>query len=103
MPLAVTSPASPPSSDATISSTLGELPRTDVKLLMHPSDAGTRGIEQGDLVRIFNEHGVRQYGVIRIDSAARLELSRQGFDGDSVAPQGQEVLIQRSGARTATP
>jgi len=34
---------------------------------------------------------------IRIDSAARLELSRQGFDADSVPPQGQPVLIQRSG------
>jgi cyanophycin synthetase len=35
--------------------------------------------------------------VIRIDSAARLELSRQGYDADSVPPKGRPVLIQRSG------
>ena len=34
---------------------------------------------------------------IRIDSAARLELTRQGFNGDSVVPAGKEVLIQRNG------
>jgi cyanophycin synthetase len=35
---------------------------------------------------------------IRIDSAATLEIKRQGFvDGDSVPPAGQEVLIQRNG------
>ena len=35
--------------------------------------------------------------IIRIDSAARLELSRQGFEADSVPPAGHAVLIQRSG------
>ncbi len=34
---------------------------------------------------------------VRIDSAARLELKRQGFEADSVVPQGVEVLIQRNG------
>jgi len=34
---------------------------------------------------------------VRIDSAARLELTRQGFDADSVIPEGREVLIQRNG------
>lgn len=34
---------------------------------------------------------------VRIDSAARLELTRQGFDADSVIPAGKEVLIQRNG------
>ena len=34
---------------------------------------------------------------VRIDSAARLELKRQGFEADSVAPLGCEVLIQRNG------
>ena len=46
-----------PSSDRTISSTLGELPRPDAKLLMHPTDAQARGLAEGDLVRIFNELG----------------------------------------------
>jgi anaerobic selenocysteine-containing dehydrogenase len=52
-PLALISP----SSERTISSTLGELPRPDVKLLMHPDDARARGLEEGDVVRIFNELG----------------------------------------------
>jgi anaerobic selenocysteine-containing dehydrogenase len=52
-PLALISPAS----DRTISSTLGELPRSDVKLLMHPDDAAARGLAEHDLVRVFNELG----------------------------------------------
>jgi anaerobic selenocysteine-containing dehydrogenase len=52
-PLALISPAS----ERTISSTLGELPRPDVKLLMHPDDASVRSLEDGDSVRIFNELG----------------------------------------------
>jgi len=52
-PLALISP----SSERTISSTLGELPRPDVKLTMHPDDAAARGLSDGDRVRIFNELG----------------------------------------------
>jgi len=52
-PLALISPAS----DRTISSTLGELPRTDAKLLMHPIDANERKLADGDMVRIFNDLG----------------------------------------------
>jgi anaerobic selenocysteine-containing dehydrogenase len=52
-PLALISPAS----ERTISSTLGELPRADVKLLMHPADAAVRGLADNDLVRMFNELG----------------------------------------------
>jgi len=52
-PLALISPAS----DRTISSTLGELPRPDVKLLMHPDDASVRGLADNDLVRVFNDLG----------------------------------------------
>jgi anaerobic selenocysteine-containing dehydrogenase len=52
-PLALISPAS----DRTISSTLGELPRADVKLTIHPDDAAARGLADGDLVRVFNDLG----------------------------------------------
>ena len=52
-PLALISPAS----DKTISSTLGELPRPGVALLMHPSDAVRRGLKDGDPIRIFNDLG----------------------------------------------
>jgi anaerobic selenocysteine-containing dehydrogenase len=52
-PLALISPAS----DRTISSTLGELPRPESMLEMHPDDADARGIADGVPVRIFNALG----------------------------------------------
>src|SRR5262249_21384376 len=52
-PLALISPAS----ERTISSTLGELPRPDVKLTMHPDDAAARGLADNDIVRVFNALG----------------------------------------------
>ena len=52
-PLALISP----SSDRTITSTLSELPRPEVRLLMHPDDAAARDIEDGADVRIFNQLG----------------------------------------------
>jgi anaerobic selenocysteine-containing dehydrogenase len=52
-PLALITPAS----ERTISSTLAELPRPDVHLLMHPDDAAARGLSEGDDVRVFNELG----------------------------------------------
>ena len=58
-PLTLISPAS----DRTITSTLGELPRTDAELTMHPADAEARGLAEGDLVRIFNELGEVQCGL----------------------------------------
>ncbi len=52
-PLALISP----SSDRTISSTLGELPRPEVALVMHPLDSHARGLEEGASVRVFNDLG----------------------------------------------
>jgi anaerobic selenocysteine-containing dehydrogenase len=52
-PLALISPAS----DRTISSTLAELPRPEVRLLIHPDDAAERGVSDGDDVRVFNALG----------------------------------------------
>jgi anaerobic selenocysteine-containing dehydrogenase len=52
-PLALISPAS----ERTISSTLGELPRPEARLLMHPDDAAARGLKDGDAVRVFNDLG----------------------------------------------
>ncbi|MBN9463338.1 MAG: cyanophycin synthetase [Burkholderiales bacterium] len=34
---------------------------------------------------------------VRIDTSARIELARQGFDADSVPPRGVRLLIQRNG------
>jgi anaerobic selenocysteine-containing dehydrogenase len=52
-PLALISPAS----ERTVSSTLSELPRPDVHLLMNPDDAAARGLVEGDAIRIFNALG----------------------------------------------
>ena len=52
-PLALISP----SSERTVTSTLAELPRPEVRLLMHADDAAARGLEDGDPIRIFNALG----------------------------------------------
>ena len=52
-PLALISP----SSERTISSTLGELPRPEARLLVHPDDAAARGLKDGDAARVFNDLG----------------------------------------------
>ena len=52
-PLALISPAS----ERSVSSTLAELPRPDVRLLMHPADAAARHLEEGDSVRVFSPLG----------------------------------------------
>ena len=58
-PLALISPAS----ERTITSTLSELPRPEVRLLMHPDDATVRGLGDGDEVRIFNALGEVRCGL----------------------------------------
>ncbi len=52
-PLALISPAS----ERTVSSTLGELARPVITLEVNPQDAETRGIEDGNRVRVFNALG----------------------------------------------
>lgn len=52
-PLALISPAS----ERTISSTLGELTRPEVRLEMHPDDAEARGVGEGDALRVWNALG----------------------------------------------
>lgn len=74
-PLALISP----SSEHTISSTLGELPRSDARLLMHPDDAGARGLADGDMVRVFNELG---------DVHCPLNVSRSVRPGVVSLPKG---------------
>jgi anaerobic selenocysteine-containing dehydrogenase len=49
-PLALISPAS----ERTVSSTLGELPRPAVVVDMHPADAAARGLQEHEIVRMFN-------------------------------------------------
>ena len=91
-PLALISPASEP----TISSTLGELPRPDVKLTMHPDDAKDRGLTEGDLVRIFNELGevqcpltvapVIRRGVVSLPKGIWRRSTRNNTTGTALVP-----------------
>jgi anaerobic selenocysteine-containing dehydrogenase len=52
-PLALISPAS----ERSVTSTLAELTRPDVRLQMHPDDAEPRGLKDGDAVRVFSPLG----------------------------------------------
>lgn len=52
-PLALISPAS----ERTISTTLGELTRPEIRVEMNPADAEPRGIAEGDSIRMFNAQG----------------------------------------------
>ena len=91
-PLALISPAS----DRTISSTLGELSRPEVKLTMSPADAAARGLGDGDGVRIFNELGevhstlevlptVRP-GTVSLPKGVWRRTSRNGVTGNALVP-----------------
>ena len=62
-----------------ISSTLGELPRPEVKLLLHPSDARDRGLTDDDDVRIWNEQG---------EVRCRLQVGPWVRPGTAVLPKG---------------
>lgn len=85
-----------PVSEHTISSTLGELPRPDVKLSVHPDDARVRGLADGDLVRVFNELGevhcplavtpsIRM-GTVSLPKGLWRRSTRNGFTATALAP-----------------
>ena len=92
-PLALISPAS----EHTISSTLGELPRGEVKLLMNPADAEKRGLADNDLVRIFNERGEVQCavqvlptirpGTVSLPKGLWRRRTRNGATATALAPE----------------
>ncbi len=91
-PLALISP----SSERTISSTLGELPRPDVKLAMHPDDAAARGLADGDPVRVFNELGevhttltvipTMKRGVVSLPKGIWRRSTRNSVTGTALVP-----------------
>jgi len=91
-PLALISP----SSDRTITSTLSELPRPEVRLLIHPDDAGPRNINDGDDVRIFNQLGeVRcraqvgswiRPGTVLLPKGLWRKHTRNGYTATALAP-----------------
>ena len=85
-----------PSSERTISSSLGELSREDVKLLMHPDDAAGRGLADNDLVRIFNDLGevhcavnvlaTIRPGTVSLPKGLWRRSTRNGVTGTALVP-----------------
>ncbi len=74
-PLALISPAT----RHTISSTLGQLVRDEVSLLLHPQDAAARELSGGESVRVFNDLGEVQ---------CRVRVSDEVRPGVAVLPKG---------------
>lgn len=74
-PLALISPAT----NRTISSTLGHLRRGIVPLELHPADAVSRGLRDGDRIRAWNQHG-------EVITTVRVNADLRG--GVAVLPKG---------------
>ncbi|MGE0450411.1 MAG: molybdopterin-dependent oxidoreductase [Vicinamibacterales bacterium] len=91
-PLALISPAS----DRTISSTLGELPGADGRLVMHPDDAAARGLDDNHPVRVFNELGevhctlkvmpTIRPGTVSLAKGLWRQVTRNGVTGTALVP-----------------
>ena len=91
-PLTLISPAS----ERSITSTLAELPRPEVRLQMHPDDAAARNLVDGDAVRIFNALGevhcpvavtpnVRQ-GTVSLSKGLWRKHTANGLTANALAP-----------------
>ena len=91
-PLAMISPAS----ERTISSTLGELPRPDVRLEMNPDDAETRGIQDGDAIRVWNALGEMRVnarvsplikrGIVAVPKGVWRRNTKNGYTSNAMVP-----------------
>jgi anaerobic selenocysteine-containing dehydrogenase len=91
-PLALISPAS----ERTISSMLAELPRPEIKLVIHPDDAAARGVKDGDEIRVFNALGeVRckasvgrwiRRGTVSLPKGLWRKHTANGYTANALAP-----------------
>ena len=91
-PLAMISPAS----ERTISSTLGELSRPEVRLEMNPEDAGTRGIKDGDPIRVWNALGEMRTsarvspsikrGIVAVPKGVWRRNTKNGYTSNAMVP-----------------
>lgn len=91
-PLAMISP----SSERTISSTLGELSRPEVRLEMNPDDAGTRGIKDGDAIRVWNALGEMRIsarvsplikrGIVAVPKGVWRRNTKNGYTSNAMVP-----------------
>jgi anaerobic selenocysteine-containing dehydrogenase len=99
-PLALISPAT----SRTVSSTFGQLVRKRIPLEVHPRDAASRGIADGDTVRVWNDHGeVRtparlnpdlRPGVVLLPKGLWSHNTLSGTTANAVAPDSYTDLGQ---------
>jgi anaerobic selenocysteine-containing dehydrogenase len=91
-PLALISPAS----ERTISSTLGELSRPEVRLAMNPDDAEARGIAEGDAIRVWNGLGEMRInarisplvarGIVTMPKGVWRRNTKNGYTSNALVP-----------------
>jgi anaerobic selenocysteine-containing dehydrogenase len=97
-PLALISPAS----ERTISSTLGELSRPDVRLEINPDDAEARGIEDGDSIRVWNALGEMRInasvsplvkrGIVTMPKGVWRRNTKNGYTSNALSPDSLSDL-----------
>jgi anaerobic selenocysteine-containing dehydrogenase len=97
-PLALISP----SNNKMISSTLGEFNYAELRLMIHPTDATARGIQDGDVVHIFNDLGEvvcraqvsarMRAGVVSLPKGAWRKSSRNGLTSTALCPADVNVV-----------
>ena len=97
-PLALISPAS----ERTISSTLGELSRPDVRLELNPEDAEARGIEEGDAIRVWNGLGEMRInahvsvlvkrGIVTMPKGVWRRHTKNGYTSNALTPDSLSDL-----------
>ena len=85
-----------PATSKTVSSTLGEFNLSSMKLTIHPDDAASRGIKNGDRVRVFNELGEVECpvvvdahvcaGVVHLHKGAWMKSSLNGRLATALTP-----------------
>lgn len=91
-PLALISPAS----ERTISSTLGELSRPEVRLAINPDDADARGIAEGDAIRVWNGLGEMRInarisplvarGIVTMPKGVWRRNTKNGYTSNALVP-----------------
>ena len=91
-PLAMISPAS----ERTISSTLGELPRPEVRLEINDEDAAARGIKDGDAIRVWNALGEMRInarlsplikrGIVAMPKGVWRRNTKNGYTSNAMVP-----------------
>jgi anaerobic selenocysteine-containing dehydrogenase len=97
-PLALISPAS----ERTISSTLGELPRPEVRLDINPDDAEARGVEDGDSIRVWNSLGemliaarvspLVKRGTVSMPKGVWRRSTKNGYTSNALSPDSLSDL-----------